>query len=269
MKKRIYVIISEEPVFHPILAEGLVRELTPAHDIVGITLAIGDTRKIGFASRMKETFGMFGLFAFLCLAKQSVIYKLFAILGLRQKGAPFSVKRVATRHGIPCVTSWNVNEPDHIALLKSMRPDVIISSNGHIFRKELLTLPTLACINRHTSLLPRYGGLWPVLQAMLNDERLIGQTIHTMTTSIDDGYILAQEKFDVGPDTTLYGIYAKSFRSAPSLIKKAIDNLIADSKTAMPPDEKSYFGHPTAVQGRMFRRKHKFFRIGELVRRCE
>ena len=42
MKKRIYVIISEEPVFHPILAEGLVRELTPEHEIVGITLAIGD-----------------------------------------------------------------------------------------------------------------------------------------------------------------------------------------------------------------------------------
>ena len=150
-----------------------------------------------------------------------------------------------------------------------MQPDVIISSNGHIFRKELLALPKLACINRHTSLLPRYGGLWPVLQAMLNDEKQIGQTIHTMTTTIDAGYILAQEKFDVSPDTTLYGIYAQSFRNAPALIRQAIDNLIADKKITMPPADKSYFSHPTAEQGKLFRVNHRFFRIGELIRRCE
>lgn len=265
---RIYVIISEEPVFHPILAEGLVRELAPSHEIVGITLAIGDTRRIGFAPRIKETIGMFGLSAFACLALQSTIYKIFAVLGLRQKGAPFSVKRVAAQHGIPCVTSWNVNEPAHTALLRSMRPDIIISSNGHIFRKELLAIPTIACINRHTSLLPKYGGLWPVFQAMLHGEGTIGQTIHTMTSRIDRGYILAQEQFAVDETSTFYGIYAKSFRSAPALAKLGIDNLLDGRKTEMPVDGKSYFSHPTIAEGKAFRLKHRFFRFGELVRRC-
>ena len=115
MRKRIYIIISEEPVFHPVLAEGLVRELSPEHDIVGFTLAIGDTRQIGAATRLAETFGMFGFRAFACLALQNVTYKVFAALGLRQLGVPFSVSQVAAGHGIPCVTSFNVNDAEHLA----------------------------------------------------------------------------------------------------------------------------------------------------------
>ena len=268
MKKRIYVIISEEPVFHPILAEGLVRELTPEHEIVGITLAIGDTRNVAFTSRLAATIGMFGLRAFLLLSLQGVIYKLLAIIGVRQKGAPFSVKRVASHHGIPCVTSLNVNEPSHISLLRSMHPDVIISSNGHIFRKELLSIPTLACINRHTSLLPQYGGLWPVFHAMLRDEKKAGQTIHTMTRKIDQGHILAQEQFAIDEQSTLYGIYARSFRSSAGLIREGIRNLIDGKVTDMPIETRSYFGHPTRQEGTAFRQKHLLLRIGELLSRC-
>lgn len=268
MKKRIYIVISEEPVFHPILAEGLVRELTPDYDIVGITLAIGDTRKIGSTARLAEAMGMFGVKAFAALAMQSIVYGLLAVIGLKQSGAPFSVKRVATRHGIPCVTSYNVNEQSHLALLRSTNPDVVISSNGHIFRKEILAIPSLACINRHTSLLPRYGGLWPVFHAMLRGEKVIGQTIHTMTSKIDMGRILAQEQLTVDAESTLYGIYSRSFRSAPNLIRQAIDNLVAGRTTEMPLADKSYFGHPTVAEGKEFRTKHSFFRIGELFKRC-
>jgi methionyl-tRNA formyltransferase len=268
MKKRIYVIISEEPVFHPILAEGLVRELTPEHEVVGITLAIGDTRNVAFTSRLAATIGMFGPRAFLLLSLQGMVYKLLAIIGVRQKGVPFSVKRVASRHGIPCVTSFNVNEPSHIALLRSMHPDIIISSNGHIFRKELLSIPTLACINRHTSLLPQYGGLWPVFHAMLRDEKKTGQTIHTMTSTIDQGHILAQEQFAIDEKSTLYGVYARSFRSAAALIRVGINNLIDGKMTEMPIVSRTYFGHPTRQEGKIFRRTHLLLRIVELLSRC-
>ncbi|MEI6970786.1 MAG: formyltransferase family protein [bacterium] len=269
MRKRIYIIISEEPVFHPVLAEGLVRELSPEHDIVGFTLAIGDTRQIGAATRLAETFGMFGFRAFACLALQNVTYKVFAALGLRQLGVPFSVSQVAAGHGIPCVTSFNVNDAEHLALLKTLHPDIVISSNGHIFRRELLAIPAIACVNRHTSLLPRYGGLWPVFHAMLNGERTIGQTIHTMTSKIDSGYILAQEEFINDPaETTLYGIYSRSFKSAPALVRKAIENLLAGRQAEMPSADKSYFRHPTPAEGRAFRAKCRFFRIMELFRRC-
>jgi len=268
MKKRIYVIISEEPVFHPLLAEGLVRELQPEHEIVGITLAIGDTRKVAFSSQLKAAIGMFGLSAFLLLSFQGVIYKLLAAIGVRQKGAPFSVKRVASHYGIPCVTSWNVNEPAHIALLRSMHPDIIISSNGHIFRKELLSIPTLACINRHTSLLPRYSGLWPVFHAMLKDEKVIGQTIHTMTSKIDQGLIIAQERFDIDETSTLYGVYAKSFCTAPALIREGIRNLTSGKTIDMPISDRSYYRYPTPQESRTFRLKHRFLRPAELLRRC-
>jgi len=266
MSKRIYIIISEEPVFHPILAEGLVRILTPEHKICGITLAIGDTRKIRSWRRLRETIGMFGPYAFLCLAAQSMLCRFFSHIGIKRKGF-FSVRQVATHFKIPCMTSHNVNEPAHLALLRKIQPDMIISSNGHIFKKEILSIPANGCLNRHTALLPSYGGLWPVFWAMLHGEQKTGQTIHTMTDKIDEGVILAQEEIRLEETSTLYEIYARAFLSAPSLIKAAITSLEHGQHAITAASAKSYFGHPGPRDGREFRKKHQFFRFSELLQR--
>jgi methionyl-tRNA formyltransferase len=56
------------------------------------------------------------------------------------------------------------------------------------------------CINIHYSLLPQYRGMHSTVWAILNDEPVLGGTIHLMNQYIDDGDILYQ--FCVANDRT-------------------------------------------------------------------
>lgn len=267
MSLKIHLILSEEPVFHPVMAELFVRTLSVDSTITGITGAVGDTRKISRSQRLQEWRAMFGLGPFLLLSWQSAAYMLYNRLGLRKHGVSFSVGKVAVAHNLPYRLSHNVNEPQHMEWLEGLKPDVVVSSNGHIFKKDILALPTYGCINRHTSALPSYAGLWPVFWALLNGEKEIGQTVHTMTEKIDEGSILAHETLSVADDDTFYGIYARAVRSSAKLVRNAIDNLVADRMTPLDVSKKSYFGIPTKADGRRFRKRHKFFRADELLKR--
>jgi len=266
MRPRVHLIVSEEPVFHPVLAAGAFDALAASCDVVGVTRAFGGTGRAGFAKTLRRNLDMFGPAAFAALAAQTALLKALDAAGAAG-GTPFSVRRVARRRGIPALASRNVNERAHLDALRKLKPDVIVSSCGHIFRDEILALPARGCINRHTSLLPAYGGLWPVFWAMLKGEKRVGQTIHTMTADIDRGLILAQEEIDLDERSTLYGVYARAVRGAPRLIAAAIEALLAGKGRAMDPSRASYFRHPARDDGRAFRRQHRFFTVGELVRR--
>ncbi len=80
-----------------------------------------------------------------------------------------------------------------IAFLRELAPDLIITAAyGKIFRRRLLDLPRLGCINLHPSLLPRYRGLSPIPWAILRGETQTGVTIYQMDERVDAGPILLQ-----------------------------------------------------------------------------
>ena len=62
-------------------------------------------------------------------------------------------------------------------------------------------------INRHTSLLPSYKGIYPIFWCMLNDEKFVGVTVHTMTSKIDEGTILTQQKIPKKKQNTFCGMF--------------------------------------------------------------
>ncbi len=57
---------------------------------------------------------------------------------------------------------------------------------------SVLALPRLGAVNVHPSLLPRYRGPAPVLQAIRNGDPQSGLTVHRMDENFDTGPILAQ-----------------------------------------------------------------------------
>ncbi len=267
-KIKLYLIVSEEPVFHPIFVEGILKEFSSDDfEIVGVTLAIGSTKKISFFRSLKEKLDMFGLYAFCILSVQSVIYKLFNLLGVKQITF-FSVENVVKTNNLPCLRSENVNNDEHINYLKDLDIDIIISSNGHIFKETILSIPKMACINRHTALLPQYGGLWPIFWAMLKNEKVVGQTVHIMIKKIDGGNILAQESFPI-ENNTLYKIYDESFCNAAKLLKKAVVNLLSNKFIIPDDNNRSYFSQPNKKDGILFRKNFSFFKISELIKRSE
>ena len=113
------------------------------------------------------------------------------------------MKDIAGEKNIPVLQPADVNSPEGIALLRDLRPDLlVVAAYGQILSKEVLTAASQGGINVHASLLPRYRGAAPIAWAIYNGERQSGVTIIRMSASLDAGDMLDQQAVDIHPGET-------------------------------------------------------------------
>lgn len=170
-------------------------------------------------------------------------------------GKPHSVRSVLERHGVPYFEVRNdINRPEHLAKFRESDPDVIISSQVQVFKPELLAIPKLCCINRHSSPLPAYAGLWPVFHAIRNGEKDVGVTVHTMERRIDAGDPLVQRRIPRENSESMSDLYAKCFEVGADACLDALDRIRAGEISACATtDPPSYYSFPTPDEWRAFR----------------
>lgn len=109
----------------------------------------------------------------------------------------------AREHGLEVVQPERVAEPELIAAVKSLAPDVaVVVAFGQIFPQELLEIPGHGCINLHASLLPKYRGAAPIQAAISEGEKKTGVTTMQMELELDAGPILLQKETEIGPMET-------------------------------------------------------------------
>lgn len=159
--------------------------------------------------------------------KQMCLYLYYRILDrissvLPLKGV-YSVRALGERYSIRVRRFGDINAPEVVDYLASRDIDLIVNQAPQIFKKELLNVPRLGCINKHASLLPRYRGLYPVFRALLNDERTMGVSIHFMNEKIDAGSVIVQESFVVKESETVFDMYKKVFDIGARLMIEAIE----------------------------------------------
>ena len=76
------------------------------------------------------------------------------------------------------------------SILKKLAPDIIVNARTRdIYRKEVLAIPKIGCINIHHGILPDERGVMCDLHA-LAAKKPAGFSIHLMTPKLDDGDIL-------------------------------------------------------------------------------
>jgi methionyl-tRNA formyltransferase len=68
--------------------------------------------------------------------------------------------------------------------------------------RDLLQVPTTACLNLHASLLPRWRGAAPIPAAIGAGDRETGITVMYMDEGLDTGDILLQKRIDISPNET-------------------------------------------------------------------
>lgn len=253
---RIYLIIVEESFFHPKFVEEIIKGRKK--EIVGMTLVPEISPKISKWEYLKQQWIFFGPWPFFYLGGKTAFYKFINFLdNIFPLNKFYSVGKVAKHYKIPIYQVDRVNDHDHLDYLKKLAPDIIISAQGQVFKKELLTLPKIICINRHSAFLPKYGGLWPVFWAMLHGEKKIGVTVHTMVEKIDSGKILAQEEIPVLPGDSIYDLYKKAFKISGKVTLEALEKLEKKPVKFIPYDSKkaSYFSLPNSSDAKLFRQK--------------
>jgi methionyl-tRNA formyltransferase len=120
----------------------------------------------------------------------------------KQLAAP-PVKELALQYEIPVLQPHKLREPDAVAELEALRPDlIVVVAYGQILPKSVLDIPAHGCINVHASLLPKYRGAAPINKAIVDGETETGITTMYMDVGLDTGDMLVKKTLAIGPNET-------------------------------------------------------------------
>lgn len=258
---RVFLIIDETNFYQPDFVARLLE--SKGHDFVGCALVVKVPRKNNIEKHMLRNFRYLTLSELMKLSLRKAKFCLYNWFGIGRPNRFYSVRSVLEHYNISYFTVKNdINKKEYLNRIRHFSPEVILSSNSLYFKRELLSIPRY-CINRHSSLLPSYGGLWPVFQAVRNKEKDVGVSVHLMSGKIDEGIVLAQTKIAVSEHDTVDTLYRKCFGVSASVCLDALNMLSNAKKTdrysGTTGHESSYYGFPTAAHWADFRKNGKRF----------
>ncbi len=157
--------------------------------------------------------------------------------GRGHKLRPPEVKTLAIKLGLPIIQPPTLKDPDALAELKRMAPDVIVvAAFGQILRQEVLSLPPHGCVNVHASLLPRWRGAAPVQAAILHDD-VTGVTIMKMDRGLDTGPILSQRAVPIGGAVTAGQLFDKLAQMGADLLVETLPGYVSGEVRPSPQDD--------------------------------
>ena len=160
------------------------------------------------------------------LVPQAVFSQPTRRVGRGRKVSPPPVAREAEAREIALRQPEVLQTRSEIAWLAALAPDLIVTAAyGKIFRRKLLSLPRLGCINLHPSLLPKYRGLSPVQRAILRGDETTGVTVYRMTAGVDSGPILLQKAVSIEPEETAGNLSRRLAELGAALVCRAVREL--------------------------------------------
>lgn len=134
----------------------------------------------------------------------------------------------AAEEGLCVLSCEDVNEPDFVERMRSLRPDLgIVAAFGQKLSSSLRSAFFGGCVNIHGSLLPKYRGPDAIAWAILNGEARTGVTVFRMVDQLYAGPILVQRETVIGPIETCDELDYRLARIACDAIDaalKALDN---------------------------------------------
>ncbi len=150
--------------------------------------------------------------------------------GRGQKTAPTAVKEAALAMGLPVLQPKSLRGEEFMDKLISSRPDFLVAAAfGRILPGHVLRVPTVAAVNIHASLLPRYRGAAPIHRAVLNGDKETGITIMHMDEGMDTGDIICRQSIPIGPDDTTGKIHDVLKELGAGLVVAALQALLEGS----------------------------------------
>ncbi|UCD32322.1 MAG: methionyl-tRNA formyltransferase [Desulfobacterales bacterium] len=130
--------------------------------------------------------------------------------GRGRKVAPTPVKLTATHLDYDVIQPTSIRTFEFSNHLAQYEPDmVVVVAYGRIIPKDILSLPKLATINVHASLLPKYRGPAPIHWAIINGEKETGITTMLMDEGLDTGDILQSLTVEIDPEDTSGTLYSR------------------------------------------------------------
>lgn len=201
---------------------------------------------------VRRMYAFYGPRDFLLRGFHYVGLKILATFGRMVGSARLAARSVAGvgwKHRIPVCRPKDINSEEFLEHLRdNIRPDVIVSvAASQIFKKQILAVPRLGCINVHTGPLPRYRGMLPTFWVLLNGETETAVSVHYMGAKLDDGEIILQTRIDISPEDTLDSLIRRAKQVGVDALLEALRRIEAGTVSPLPNDrsQSTYFSFPT------------------------
>jgi methionyl-tRNA formyltransferase len=118
------------------------------------------------------------------------------------------LRAAALEKGLKVFQFKSLREPQAHDALKGLQADLGIMAYVLQFAPDSLTkIPRLGTIQYHPSLLPKYRGPSSINWPIVRGDTRTGLTIFRPTEGLDEGPIVLQREFEIGPDETLGDLY--------------------------------------------------------------
>ena len=120
------------------------------------------------------------------------------------------VKQFALSQGISVWQPGSLKRQENIEALAAYHADLfIVAAFGQILPQAVLDLPRYGTLNIHASLLPKYRGVSPIFESILQGDTETGVTIMLIDAGVDTGPILLQRVIPIAEDDTTGSLTAK------------------------------------------------------------
>lgn len=118
---------------------------------------------------------------------------------LKFKGSPVKEFALQFLPEVPLLQPEKASTEAFCQELKAFNADLfLVVAYGEILKQNILSIPSKACVNIHTSLLPKYRGASPIQSCLMNGDTVSGVTFMEMALKMDAGDVLKQEVVSVG-----------------------------------------------------------------------
>ncbi|WP_338201143.1 methionyl-tRNA formyltransferase [Lactobacillus rizhaonensis] len=159
-------------------------------------------------------------------------------VGRKQEVTESPVKVLAQKLNLPVFQPAHLAKSEEVTKLIAMHADLIITAAyGQFLPTKFLQSASIAAVNVHGSLLPKYRGGAPIQYALINGDKQTGVTIMEMVKQMDAGAIYAQKAIDIQKDDTAGTVFEKLSFLGRDLLLQTLPQIIADPQKKTAQDE--------------------------------
>ena len=156
-------------------------------------------------------------------------------VGRHQTLTPPAVKTLALAEGIPVLQPVKIG--DAAGELAALDPDLlVVMAYGQILRENILTLPRVAIINLHASLLPKYRGAACIQAAIDAGDSEAGVTSMHVVRELDAGDMILSKSIPLHADETGGSLHDRLADLAVEVLAETLEKLADGSAPRVPQD---------------------------------
>jgi methionyl-tRNA formyltransferase len=154
----------------------------------------------------------------------------------RELTAP-PLKPVAEARGVPVLQPRRIREPEPLAALRALAPDVqVVVAYGQILPKAVIEIPALGTVNVHGSLLPALRGAAPIQWAIEQGLEETGVTTMLIDEGMDTGPLFLARRTKIGPTETAADLEPRLARLGAETLLETLSGLAAGTLEAKAQD---------------------------------